>query len=294
MKSFLYSILIFMLGSLLFGTNAEPDSLLLKYDQLFLEMKESNSRLERDIRELKGEIKVAHENNADLQIMIEMLEHKQAEDADSLKKDIVEQEKSTNEKFGIFDSELGKRSMIVLASLIVLLLIIVIIWLLLKKVIKNNKSTLEENIRSLQTELDEESLKLDSKLVDILEKQLKIASASLDVESNKEEDHSLALKVADEVMRIRMNLSNMDRNIRGHKQLSRAVSAIIDNFSAYGYDIPDLLNQVYDPGMKMIATMVQEDSLESGTQLIKRIIKPQVNYKNKMIQAAEVVVAYND
>jgi|LSQX01.1.fsa_nt_gb hypothetical protein len=287
-------VLLISFVSLLYGTDVELDSLSMKVNQLSIDVKEAYSVFNKEIMSLNSELRAVNEYSDSLRILINELEGKQSVTTNTLKHDISEQEKKTNERFGVFDGELGKRSIIVLTSLIILLLMIVIISLLLKKIIKHNKTTLEENIRSLQTELDEESIKLDNKLVEILEKQLKIASASLNVESNKEEDHSLALKVADEVMRIRMNLLNMDQNIRGHKQLSRAVSAIIDNFSAYGYDIPDLLNQTYDPGMKMIATMVQEDSLEPGTQLIKRIIKPQVNYKNKMIQAAEVVVAYRD
>jgi len=91
-----------------------------------------------------------------------------------------------------------------------------------------------------------------------------------------------------------MNLNNMDPDIKGYKQLLRAVNAILDNYNAYGYEIPDLLNKEYDAGMKVIATMIQDDSIPKGKQIIKRIIKPQVNYKGNMIQAAEVVVAFNE
>lgn len=44
----------------------------------------------------------------------------------------------------------------------------------------------------------------------------------------------------------------------------------------------------------MVATLEFDESIEQGKQIIKRIIKPQVNYNNKMIQAAKVIVAFNE
>jgi len=46
--------------------------------------------------------------------------------------------------------------------------------------------------------------------------------------------------------------------------------------------------------MKAIVHMELDTALEQGQQIIKRVIKPQVNYRGKMVQAAEIIVAYND
>ena len=72
------------------------------------------------------------------------------------------------------------------------------------------------------------------------------------------------------------------------------VQSIIDNFNAKGYKIPSLLNKPYDEGMNMVATMEPDENLDEGEEYIKRVIKPQVNYNGKMIQAAEVVVAFGE
>ena len=50
----------------------------------------------------------------------------------------------------------------------------------------------------------------------------------------------------------------------------------------------------YNSGMNMVATLEFDESVESGKQIIKRIIKPQVNFEGKMIQAAKVTVAFNE
>ena len=115
---------------------------------------------------------------------------------------------------------------------------------------------------------------------------------SRDILSDKTKiDHSLALKVADEIIRIELNLSRMDSSIKGYKQLAKAVQRIKDNFQANGYEIIDMLGKPYVAGMKAAVTFVTDESLEKGQQIISKIIKPQINYQQQMIQAAEIEVS---
>lgn len=60
------------------------------------------------------------------------------------------------------------------------------------------------------------------------------------------------------------------------------------------YDIPDLLGKVYNEGDNIIATMELNEDMKEGTNRIKRVIRPQVSYKGKLIQAAEVFVEFNE
>ena len=131
-------------------------------------------------------------------------------------------------------------------------------------------------------------------MTEVLETQLKLVQeerAKIPANKSEEIDHSLALKVADEIVRINKNLSNMDSNTKGLKQLSASVKRIEDNFAANGYDMPEILNKPFDPRMKMTANMVEDENLEKGTEIITKIIKPQVNYKGVMIQSAQVEVS---
>ena len=57
------------------------------------------------------------------------------------------------------------------------------------------------------------------------------------------------------------------------------------------YEIVDMLGKPYQAGMKAAVTFVTDDTLEPGQQIISRIIKPQVNYKQVMIQAAQIEVS---
>ncbi|WP_461638467.1 hypothetical protein [Labilibaculum euxinus] len=182
----------------------------------------------------------------------------------------------------------------IIATLVTLLLGGVIYWLLGKR-ITSSKTDVETQIKNTKASLEEESIKLDSKLMELLDTQLKLKDINKSQKPDSEEkDHSLVLKVADEVTRILMNLEVMDKNIKGYKQLKKYSSSILDNLKAYGYEIPQLIGQNYNSGMNMVATMEFDDNIEEGNQIIKRIIKPQINYNGKMIQAAKVIVAFNE
>ena len=148
----------------------------------------------------------------------------------------------------------------------------------------------QEALQAAQTKMQEESVKLDDKLLDLFNRQLANSSK---VAGNDKPDHSLALKVADEVARIELNMSRMDSSIRGYKQLSKAVGRIKDNFNANGYEIVDMLGKPYNEGMKVIANFVVDEDLEEGKQIITGITKPQINYNGQTIQAAQITVSQN-
>lgn len=180
------------------------------------------------------------------------------------------------------------------AFLVTLLLGGFVYWLLGKR-IQTSKTDVETQIKNTKKTLEEESIKLDSKLVEVLESQLKLKQEEkTPTKEAEEKDHTLVLKVADEVTRILMNLEVMDKEIRGYKHLKKYSESILDNLKAYGYEIPVLIGQPYSQGLNMVATLEFDENIEQGKQIIKRIIKPQVNYNNKMIQAAKVIVAFNE
>lgn len=165
-------------------------------------------------------------------------------------------------------------------------------YILLRKRIANSADAVE-SIRSAQKNLQEESLKLDNKLLEIFDTQLKVQKETSENAKAEEIDHSLALKVADELTRIETNLLRMDSGVRGYKQLSASLRRIKDNYLANGYEIVDMLGKPYNDGMKVIANFVPDENLKEGEQIITGIVKPQINYKGQMIQAAQITVSQN-
>ena len=218
---------------------------------------------------------------------------------------IQQTDENANSKISELDSSLDKNRLYwIIATLATLLLGGLVYWLLGKRMlsdknevknqIQSSKTDVETQIKNTKTALEEESVKLDSQLLEIISSQLKIKESEAKTSINEEKDHSLVLKVADEVTRILMNLEVMDKSIKGYKHLKKYSESILDNLKAYGYETPQLIGQNYNSGMNMVATLEFDDTIEKGKQIIKRIIKPQVNFDKKMIQAAKVIVSFNE
>ena len=179
---------------------------------------------------------------------------------------------------------------------IIVVLLIAIAYIFYMR-IKKGTSTIDdvrkaqEALQAAQSKMQEDSVKLDNQMLTLIQQQIAVIPSQSD---NNKIDHSLALKVADEIVRIELNLSRMDSSVKGYKQLSKAVERIKNNFLANGYEIVDMLGKQYMSGIKAAVTFVTDENLEEGKQIITKIIKPQINYHQQMIQAAEIEVSQSE
>ena len=184
----------------------------------------------------------------------------------------------------------------IIASLATLLLGGVLYWLLGKR-IATSKTDVETQIKNTKKSLEEESIKLDSKLIEVLDTQLKLKQEEkqiVSVNSNIEIDHSLALKVADEIVRMQKNISKMDEETKGLKPLVKGIERIQANFASNGYETINLLNKDYDERMNIdVINFITDENLTEGRKVITAVIKPQVNYNDVLIQRAQVDVSQN-
>lgn len=184
----------------------------------------------------------------------------------------------------------------IIATLVTLILGGVIYWLLGKRIV-TSKTDVETQIKNTKTVLEEESIKLDSKLVEVLESQLKLKLEEkqiIPINSNNEIDHSLALKVADEIVRMQKNISKMDNETKGLKPLVKGIERIQANFASNGYEMVNLLNKDYDERMNIdVINFITDENLTEGRKVITAVIKPQVNYNDVLIQRAQVDVSQN-
>lgn len=104
--------------------------------------------------------------------------------------------------------------------------------------------------------------------------------------------HDLPLAIADELNRMKVNLSHMPSDVRGYKQLCRCVERMESTLQAYGYEVVSLLGQTYIDGMKVMADFVIDEQMQSDAPpRISNVSRPQVNYQGRMIQVAQVTVS---
>lgn len=214
------------------------------------------------------------------------------------KKELFESIGKTNELALSTESVLSSRTLWGSCGLVILLLaIIATIFAFLKKIKLGTTSIddvrrAQEALQVAQTKMQEESVKLDNQLLAIVQKQLDASVTSAN-KTTGEPDHSLVVKLADEIARIETNLSKMDKSVRGYKQLVQAKDRMINNVRANGYEIISLLGQEYNDGMQFQTRFVPDENLPEGKRIITGMIKMQVNYNGKMIQPAEIVVSQN-
>ena len=202
---------------------------------------------------------------------------------------------NANSKISELDSNLSKNRLYwIIATLATLILGGLVYWLLAKR-IQSNKTDVETQIKNTKTALEEESVKLDNKLVEVLTKQLDVIKTDqLSGKQTNENDHSLVLKVADRLTAMETNHYRMDPKTKGLKQLVRAVKSIKENYLSNGYEIVEMIGQEYKEGTNSVVNFITSDEIERGKRIITKIIKPQVNFNEKMIQAAQIEVSVGE
>jgi len=217
--------------------------------------------------------------------------------ADDLGTKIQETGEQAETRISELGGDVEKNRLYWIIATLATLLLGALMYLFLGKRIKSSQTDVETQIRNTKKSLEEESLKLDNKLIEVLETQLKVQqeeTKNQPIATNEKADHSLALKVADEIVRMQKNISRMDADIKGLKPLEKGIERIQANFAANGYEMVNLLNNEYDERMNIdVINFVEDDTLESGKKIISKIIKPQVNFNGILIQRAQVEVSQN-
>ena len=306
-------ILIIKLFAILCGRQAVamalPDNNIKTLEDKCTILQNRQARIEKQMSDVQKELKqngsqivTLNANNNELRDSVDSLKGlisslTNAQTAD--RTSFNEQIGKTNDNVRANETKLSNQTLCGLSLCAIIVLALSGVAMFFAKRIRKGDSTIDDvrkaqdSLKKAQTKMEEESVKLDNKLLEIVDKQLSANNVHIAPNDSQEQDHSLAKKVADEIVRIEMNLSRMDSSIKGYKQLSKAVERIKDNFKANGYEIIDMLGQPYNEGMKVVANFVADESLPEGKQIITGVIKPQINYNGKMIQSAQITVSQN-
>jgi uncharacterized protein YlxW (UPF0749 family) len=253
-----------------------------------------NTKRKNEIGTLNAKLKSVNDS-------IEILKQKLQENTKAISKTADElgiQIKETGDKnegkITEVSESLSKNSLYGIIGVLSAILLSGLLYWLLSKRQQTDKTEVETQLSNAKKSIEEEQVQINTKLAELYNGQMELLKQERKANPVNEIDHSLALKVADEIVKMQMNLIHMDSKVRGHKQLTIAVTNVFDNFKANGYEIVELLNKPYKEGMNMQATMEPDPSLKEGEQIIRRIIKPEIHFNNKIVQHAQVIVAYGE
>lgn len=296
MKKHILTSIFLLVGIAVFAQNdtltkQDLEKALLPLKNSIQTLQKENSRLKSEISTLDTKLSDAGQSIDSLKNQIEANNKAIAQTAVKIK----ETNDNSESKISEISESLSKNSLYGIIGVLLAILVSGIIYWLLSKRQKTDKTEVIEQLSQTKTSIEESLVKEFGKQTDLIESQLQLIEqqkSAVQSKPNTEPDHSLALKVADEITLIERNISFMDKNVKGLKQLLRSVQKLKDNLSANGYEMPELLGKHFHQGMKLIVVnSVPDENLQKGDEIISKIIKPQVNYDNKMIQPAQVEVS---
>ena len=258
-------------------------------------LQKENGSLKSEISNLNTKLSIANKSIDSLRSKTQENSSAISQTANELGVKISATETNANQKITEVDKSLSKNSLYGIIGVLSAILLSGLLYWLLSKRQKTDKTEVVEQLQKTKSSIEENLVKEFGKQTSLIESELQLL-AQQKIESpkteNVEPDHSLALKVASEINLIERNINLMDKGTKGLKQLERSVGKLKDNLSANGYEMPELLGKHYHQGMKVIVTSsIPDENLEKGSEIITKVLIPQVNFNDKMIQSAQIEVS---
>ncbi len=196
-----------------------------------------------------------------------------------------------DEQYKEVGKTINNRTIYWVFATLILLLVIVLIFYILKSKLNNQDSSLV-SVKKTQEKLETETLNLDTKLIQILERKLDHATSNQPTADII--DHSLPIKLGEEIHRMRKRLMSMEES-QGTKVLNARIESLESKLNDTGYQIVDLLGRKYDEGMELAnAQFIPDPSLKDGERIITRVIMPQIVYEGEIVRPAEVDISQGD
>lgn len=213
--------------------------------------------------------------------------------ADSLNVNISTTRAQIQTNSDSLNATIAKKSRTGMWIFIVLAIVLAVIAFVLgKKIAKRGNEV--ASLSAKADRLNEEIInRLSSEMNDIQSISKQIGNLANASGGNSNVGQKLIITLADRITFMEMTLYRMDSSVRGHKQLSKSIKQMKDNLLANGYELVEMLGKDYHEGMNVVANFVEDENLPTGKQVITGIIKPQINYNGKLIQAAQITVSQN-
>ncbi|MEO7176064.1 MAG: hypothetical protein ABI002_09750 [Saprospiraceae bacterium] len=132
----------------------------------------------------------------------------------------------------------------------------------------------------------------DIEFLDVLTKTYSLLRERTKIDSNLSEkiDHSLPLKVGDEIHRMRKRIENMPQEVKGLGALKNSLIRLEEEINEAGYVMVDLLGKDYNDGLMCEARFVEDPTVPPGRERITDVLKPQINHNGQVIQVAKIEV----
>lgn len=258
-------------------------------------LQSESSKLKSEIGILNAKLKSANDSIDNLKQKVDKNTNDISQTANELGIQIKETGDKNAGKITEVSESLSKNSLYGIIGVLSAILLSGLLYWLLSKRQQTDKTDFIDQLSKTKSSIEESLVKEFGKQTELMDSQLHLIQqqkTTLKETPNAEPDHSLALKVASEINLIERNINLMDSKTKGLKQLQASVGKLKDNLSANGYEMPELLGKQFHQGMKVIVTSsIPDENLEKDSEIISKVLIPQVNYNDTMIQTAQIEVS---
>jgi len=201
--------------------------------------------------------------------------------------------KQTQGQIQDINQTISNRTLYWIIAILAAALLSLIVFFVLRNKLSSSTRNLDSQIAKTNEAMQNEAIKLDSKLVDLLQSQLTILKEERKkrVAITNEPDHKLPLKVGNEIYRMRQRINSIKSEDKSLIPLSKSLERLEEEFNQGGYEIVDMLNKQFNDGLSVKASFIPSDNLNPGERIITKVIKPQINFNHQAIQMAEIEVS---
>lgn len=287
-----------------------------EYDKQLLQLNIASKQQQEKIRKLENKIREQYKS-LNTQLENQQVEHqKQVEQLTQnlealnaqqltaqnkltqLTDSIALLDKNTTVRSEQLNQSMSYRTISLMIGLLILLALMGIsYWLLKKRQAENSKDLSTqvqqalESVRQSEEKMVQSDTQLADRLLEVVAQLKQSEQITKAGNQQHEPDHSLPLKLADEIHRMRKRLAALPEETKGLKPLSKSLERLEEELQEQGYEIIDYTGLKYTENMSVSARFVPSDDLEEGQSIINKVVTPQVNFKGVLIRMADVEVS---
>lgn len=262
-------------------------------DSIVSTLQRNNEMLRVEVDSLNSAVTIQSGELDSLKSIVTQTNGSVAALADSLNVNISSTKEQIRTKSETLEQSIKNKSQIGMWIFVILVLIVAAAAFVFGRILAKRRTEVE-TLAAKADKLNEEIVnRLSTEMAQMQNISKQIGCIPDSVVKSNDTERELIMVLADRITFMEMTLYRMDKSVRGHKQLSKSIKQMKDNLLANGYELVDMLGKDYHDGMKVTANFAEDENLPEGKQIITGIIKPQINYKGKMIQSAQITVSQN-
>lgn len=266
-----------------------------------------NSKLKTDIGILNSKLSNTNKTLDSLRIQTQENVNAIAQTANELGLRIKETGDKNEGEINKVEKSLSKNSLYGIIGVLSAILLSGLLYWLLSKRQKTDKTDFDEQLKNktielkkdvysqienTKSELITESAKLDFQLLNLIEKQLKVADKLNATEPST--DHTFHKNSANELQRIANYANTLPPESQEAIALQGSLGRLRNYFNASDYEITDFTGKDYDERIPMrMRETIFDESIEVGKEIVVKTWEPQIKFKNDIIQQAKIDTKYN-